>query len=454
MIPKHSKMTRAFTLVEMMISVALGTLVVYVAFAGLRSAAQAITTAQKLAVENSILRAGMSMALHDNDFWTSHDDPMDCTKGKPAKSGPGQFLRQTSSAGGRFQGLPFTPFISSTEYASSGARMTSTQLDVGSDETPTGWDPNAWGAHESRGWAWGNLAERVPIKRMVSRKPAPDNTVVRDMNGNIVYFPTNSYSTNDAKKGLAKRQVFGAYVSTASTRSTSPHRWQQRQLDGLKRSLGSYGMFEYVPPNTPLMTYSDRNPVSLWSVSPEWCYINSGKDSYYLGTDDRSEGVNFAQDTMLATYGTVYAPANPFAVLTSASAKPTTRSLSEVRDISNRRYGTGISLNAEDNDGTITSIKNLMSQVEVNRPILDATCSPTYWPTLNVSTLRHRRTGASLCLHRITWTSPLTGAQTEFTFTAYGTTLRGARQQRLRDEPGWADPFPKTGSPLPNLDSY
>lgn len=450
--PIHSNDRQAFTLIEMMISVALGTLVAYVAFAGLRSTAQAIATAQRLAVENSILRAGMSIALHDNDFWTSHDDPMDCTKGKPATPGPGQSLRQTSTAGSRFQGLPFTPFISSTEYKSSGDRMEPNQIGIGTDESPTGWDPNAWGAHESRGWAWGNLAERVPVKRLPSRRP--DGTVIRDNNKNIVYYSTNSYSTNDTKKGLAKRQVFGAYSTSVSPRTDSPHRWQQRQLDGLKRSLGSYGMFEYIPPNSPLMIYSDRNPVSLWSVSPEWCYINSGKDSYYLGTDDRSEGVNFAQDTMLATYGTVYAPANPFEIITSASAKPTTRTLDDIRYISNRRYGTGISLSAGDNDGTITNIKNLMSQVEVNRPILDATSAPVTWPSLNVSTLRHRRTGASLCLHRITWTSPLTGAQTEFTFTAYGTTLRGARQQRLRDEPGWIDPFPKTGAPLPNLDSY
>jgi prepilin-type N-terminal cleavage/methylation domain-containing protein len=443
---------QAFTLIELLISIALGSLVVYVAVAGLRTTAQAISTAQRLSIENSILRAGMNLALQDNDFWVSHDDPMDCTKGKPAKPGPGQLLRQASSAGGRFQGLPFTPFLASSEYAASGTQMTPGQVAAGNDEAPTGWDPNAWGAHESRGWAWGNLAERVPVKRMVSKNK--DGTVAKDMNGNTVYYPTNSFTTNDAKRSLAKRQVFGSYNTVASPRATSPHRWQQRQLDGLKRSLGSYGVLEYLPPNATMMLYSDRNPAALWSVSPEWCYISAGKDGYYLGTDDRSEGVNFAQDVMLATYGTVYAPANPYSAFTSANSVPTLRTVSDARDISNRRYGTGISLDVNSNDDTVKNIKDLMSQAEINRPWLDATSAPMTWPTLNVSTLRHRRTGASVCLHRITWTSPLTGAQTEFTFTAFGTTLRGARQQRLRDEPGWADPFPETGSPQPNLDSY
>ena len=38
--------------------------------------------------------------------------------------------------------------------------------------------------------------------------------------------------------------------------------------------------------------------------------------------------------------------------------------------------------------------------------------------------------------------------------TTFGTTLRGARQQRLRKTPGWQDPFPESGSPKPHLDSY
>lgn len=443
-----------FTLIEMMISVALGAMVVYVAAAGLRTTAQSITTAQRLATENNILRAGMTIALHDADFWVSHDDPFDCTSGTPATPGSGQLLRQVSSAGGRFQGLPFTPFLANPEYAASGPRTTAGQLDTGPLEATAGWDANAWGAHETRGWHWANLVERVPVKR-VQQKNA-DGTPARDNNGNLKFYATHSFTANDTNRAISKRQVFGAYHRAASSLATAPHRWQQRQLDGLKRSLGSYGLFEYLPSNAGMMIYSDRNPSNLWAVSPEWCFVSAGRDGYYLGTDNRSEGVNYAQDAMLATLGTVYAPANPYNLFASANSTPALRSISEVRDISSRRYGTGISLDINYNDDTITNVRNLLNQVEVKRPWLDATSAPTTWPSLSVSTLRHKRTGASVCLHRISWTHPISGRSTEFTFTVFSTTLRGARQQRLRDAPGWANPFPHPGEgPVrPHLDEY
>jgi prepilin-type N-terminal cleavage/methylation domain-containing protein len=54
----YHRPTQAFTLIELMISIALGTLILYTAFAGFRTASQAITIANSLSLENSLLRAG------------------------------------------------------------------------------------------------------------------------------------------------------------------------------------------------------------------------------------------------------------------------------------------------------------------------------------------------------------------------------------------------------------
>jgi len=461
LIPNRSNRPRhAFTLIELMIAISLGMLVVYIAMAGLRTAVQSISLAQRMATENAIIRTGMAIALNNTDLWVNHDDPSDF--GNLRKR---QELRKVTTSGStpfqRFQGLIFTPFKSNPLYGVSGERNTSGQLDAGGIEDATGWDPNAWGAHEARGWAWGNLVERVPARVHAGRNA--DGTPLKDRNGNQTYWGISSLSLNDSNRAIRKRQIFGVYHRATSTDASVPHRWQQRQLDGLKRTLGSYGLFDYLPANTGLLLYTTRHnansaaaPDKWWAVAPEWCSVFGGKDNFYLGTDWRSEGWNYAQDIMLATLGTVYAPANPNKKYLRPNGDGDPRPLGELRDICNRRYGTGISLDINYNDDTVRGIRDLLAQVEVAEPWLDHAngTAPETWPGLKVATLRHFRTGASVCLNRITWTNPLTGSETEFSFTAFGTTLRGARQQRLRDEAGWADPFPETGVPKPNLDSY
>jgi hypothetical protein len=127
--------------------------------------------------------------------------------------------------------------------------------------------------------------------------------------------------------------------------------------------------------------------------------------------------------------------------------------------VANRRYGTGIAIDASSNQSSVDTIKNLLRDAEQAEAVLtdgDATTAPNkpaHWPSLTVSSLRFIRTGAFINLNRIGWTNPLTGQGLELSFSCFGTTLRGARQQRLRDGPGWADAFPAAGKPK-HLDSY
>ncbi|HEX3133706.1 MAG TPA: prepilin-type N-terminal cleavage/methylation domain-containing protein [Planctomycetota bacterium] len=421
--------THGFTLIEMMLAIALGSMVVYVAIAGIRVTAQSIASANKLAQENAILRTGVVIALENTDFWTAQDQP------NPLNPTLDQPLRATAPDNGSpvtQRGLAFTPFWNSrtsTGYRAPAAVSptvtpppgpVSQVVLNGLNENTSGWDPNAWNAAEARGWAWANLCERTPRWSGSSNRNVP----------------------------VMKYKIFGRCETIASTDpSFSPHHWQQRQLDGLLRSLGAYGMFDYIPANTGLMIYekiASGSEAGQWKVSPEWCSPDNGP--YYRLASDGN--LSFTLDRMSDTWGTVFLI--PSRTVTAAN----------LSKISNRRYGTGIAIAASANNSSVSEIKQLLIDGEQVDPVLhDADASgyankPLFWPGLTVRNLRFMRTGAFINLNRIAWTNPLTGQGTELSFTCFGTTLRGARQQRLRDEPGWADPFPANNTPKPTLDSY
>ncbi len=68
-------MRRAYTLVEMLISIALGSMIALVAWAQVRSAAQAAAIGNRMSIENGLMRAGFRAALDELDSWKQYDDP-------------------------------------------------------------------------------------------------------------------------------------------------------------------------------------------------------------------------------------------------------------------------------------------------------------------------------------------------------------------------------------------
>jgi hypothetical protein len=69
---------------------------------------------------------------------------------------------------------------------------------------------------------------------------------------------------------------------------------------------------------------------------------------------------------------------------------------------------------------------------------------PAQWPKATVSMKRYVREARFVNLCSLRWTSPITGTSAELNFTTFGTSLRGARQQR-KSQPigattgaGWA----------------
>jgi len=71
---------RAHTLIELLIALALGTLLAAAAWSAVRAASQAITVVTRLSIQNRLLRAGAHAALDDLDTWSSYDDPTDAAR--------------------------------------------------------------------------------------------------------------------------------------------------------------------------------------------------------------------------------------------------------------------------------------------------------------------------------------------------------------------------------------
>lgn len=65
---------RAFTLIELMISVSLSIVIVYTAFSAFRVASQSVATCKRMSIENGMMRTGFFIALDELDFWDQYDD--------------------------------------------------------------------------------------------------------------------------------------------------------------------------------------------------------------------------------------------------------------------------------------------------------------------------------------------------------------------------------------------
>ncbi len=68
---------RAFTLVEMLVSITLGLIIAFAAYAAFRVAAKAIAVSRNLTRENRAIAEGYQHGMVEADFWYAEDDPFD-----------------------------------------------------------------------------------------------------------------------------------------------------------------------------------------------------------------------------------------------------------------------------------------------------------------------------------------------------------------------------------------
>ncbi len=325
-------LTAAFTLVEMIISVALGTFICVTAWSALRAATGAVTVATRLSLENRLMRAGISDALDDIDFWTTMDDP--ALGGAQPLRGPGR-----------------APFAAMT------------------------FDPDADGA-KPRAW-WRGTS-----------------------NGHLLNDQPASLFGND---GLLSRV----------DHPDPERRWLPERISTISRTLGWYGMIDYLPANS-IFSYvgnDGKRPAEIclpgqgdpltqpYAYLPIWGYASSPRGILYL-THGASFGVSTDPDLIargvsaggFCDYigGTVVAWDPYWASTTWHTRGPVRRSLTPV--------------------------------------------SPAHWPKAVVMLRRYVTWCRFVNLAQVALSDPVTGVTTRLQVTSLGTTLRGARQQRGLDQ--------------------
>lgn len=439
---------RGFTLIELMLAIVLGSLVVYVAFAGIWVTSQTIVHANKLSLDNTIMRAGMQIAFDNTDFWTDRDDPTSALVSNQnlRVTAPDKGIRYRNPNNGEYapntkimRGQAFTPFsvsaaptgnpdCSPTGYgASPPTPTTNSVVATGTNELSRGWDPNAWHAAAARTWCYKIMIE---------------SHVVRDV-------PVQWRAYQEQMQGR-----YHLIAAPGSTGITPPnHPWQQGQATGLLHSLGIYGMMDYLPANTPLIAYAYVSnsvtanlPVteSEWTTAVEWT----------SGVGDYDESYKFGGDWQSGRGGGRYGVSHNggFSVPNRNIAA------AQLSDFSGKNYILTVSGTGSYHHNNLQATKGFEAMIknsEYTDKVLRNDNKPSHWPSLQVSSLRFIREGCFINLNRIVMTSSLTGQSMQISFSSFGTTLRGARQQRAKGlagtASGWVNPFSVT--PSANLDS-
>lgn len=348
LLPIRQPCRHAFSLIEVMIAITLGMLLIFAAMSGFRVASQSITSANRLAMENSLLRAGFHEALNEIDLWTAYDDP-------DSKVPADQALRRSQMP---FCQLPTTPIIMAATPSSVNA------FPYSESETDTGWDhAYPWPASSSRTWWRANPAEW-------------HNSMGRS--GNYTMFAAIGGST---------------------------HPWLFNQMDMLQAHLGYYGFCDYLPPSM-LYAYVAPDPQQGNKVDLLKTFVTPS------GFRNGDGGSEFPQGRYRCTKDTSYllVPLKP----KGGTAQITTGNI-------RNKYTTGVGTD----EG---AIRGFMDRSLSTRPQLAQ--KPTHWPDVKVEVARFLSHNRFVTLSKIGFVNTLTGQPIELSFTAIGTTLRGARQQR------------------------
>jgi hypothetical protein len=462
---RHPLPAAAFTIIEMMIALGLGMLIVYTAVAGFRTAAQTVATANRLSLENSLLRSGYFEAQIQLDFWTNLDDPTRPDAERPLKSAALSVGRITDWTGqGRDRGLPFTPMKtlqsrgiwpvpandkvprtpSGTTLPGSGGARGNTimpralaDLSVADWELDRAWDPSYyWSPHDPRTWCRANLAE----------KDRPNNGIGNDGADNLPPIINGRYAifanTNPGTQNLATYTIKpdlnsldqAARLTTQSVNyggypGSDIHSWYYNQLDRLVDAMGYAAFCDYLPANSIYTWYSDRGDrtvggINKFGISPNYNFTN------WDGDQRTSRGIY--RNTYSRSYGYVSPQAwNDWGV----EPFPTSGSPLTGDGLRQKFYQHYNSDYGATDAGGAQELRAFLRHTIWHEPLI--TAKPEHWPDLSVAVGRLLKNAHFVAVAKVSRFSPLTGELIELSWCGLGTTLRGARQQRSPTT-GWA----------------
>ncbi len=339
---------------------------------------------------------------------------------------------------------------------------------------PAGWENDAgfdctvaWAPHDPRTWFRGNAMEWwssgtplyfSPWNILLYQPP-----VIFGRYGaftNVTSSPTFqsfTVSPTPAAGNLAPSSYLVPY--TAST-NYPPHLWYGRQMLGLTRAIGYYGLCDYLPANALYGYYTSfsQNGSNIWGnyssagglstffTFPGWegqqntpypfCdnFVKTQLSNWAWNptTSGGQNYWNFVGSGMGPTTIGIYALTTTSSYsIVNPNGNSVDKGLVDTPTLVWRHYS------YSDTDYSAGSSPSAMQDfVGITLPYTGIMAAqPGTWPSVSVAVGHYVKSAHYVHLAKIRWTSPLTGQMAEFSFDGIGSTLRGARMQR---QPGTA----------------
>lgn len=440
---------RAFTLLELLVSMGIGLAVVGVAFAGFRAATQVMRAATRISLLNGQIRSGFLAALDEVDTWRSWDDP-DGERADPDLQGRGlrAVLRVDTSEMEKFPsavaGCLFTPFAQLQGIAEPGGPLVFARGAATSREAERCHDPEArWDAADERTWYHGSFHDGIGSDQDEIGEHMADQRWGRygiftsasatpgDL-GDSYGREAPAVATDDPTRGSAPNNnlpVFGA-VEPA-------HTWRCAQTIGLLHALGWYGALDYLPRNAVYASYG----VSLrrrWYGGRPHVAFQAWNDEKDVGLTPQTINGQLRQQNQLVVPAPTRSPYGTFSFFDDDRAGERWSAIWEMRredldELFESHRHAQTSSYTERSEKWRTA--RLREACTITRPLSPRLVADAPDVTLQIS--RYISAGRFLHACVVRWADPRTGAAQELTFGCLGTTLRGARQQR-RQGVGWA----------------
>jgi prepilin-type N-terminal cleavage/methylation domain-containing protein len=486
----------AFTLLEMMISVALGSLVMLTAMVGLRTASQTVTAANRLSLENSLMRAGYFDTQMQFDFWNNLDDPNKPDSDRKLK---GYGSLPSANIENKTRGMPFVPMKdiyplatkvpmrsmernSGTGYEIAGRDLKSITgklpinviTAVDDWEKDVGWDPTyLWAPHDPRTWCRVNLAEKDRHRTdKLFEKPDnsfrpidPVNSLPPHLFGRYAIFSCASTDSNLTSYKI-KRNINADprlvnydnsprpdYVAPPDSKLVTPfdvtyrgyptnvvHNWYPRQIEALLSCIGYAGFCEYLPPNTLYGYYKTsgaKNEGGLANMAVVPWDQNRWDFCNFDGNQRTVRGI-YRQ-----TYATSWGYLNPESPNDWGQKEEgvidTPPNSQKLLEWYYTKYSSDYQAWKDDPDQSKFDIRDGLQWYyrHVNFPQKMMAEIPGHWPVTETGLGRYVKNSRHVAIARIRQTNSYTGEVIELSWTGLGTTLRGARMQR-KTTSGWA----------------
>ncbi|MDA3960533.1 MAG: type II secretion system protein [Planctomycetota bacterium] len=486
-----------FTLIELIIAMALGIAVLFVATAAVRMAMQTMQAANRLSVQNQVMRTGFLLANEEIDFWTGFDEPV--ASSQPLRGTVDRGLGRTGPD--TTYALPFTELTAippPNELASGGRGFAVDSIDPlvyretvfrdtahgGSlllKDRQRGFDQRPYQANDPRRWYRGQIMEPDSGERKCGRYGLVSNRHLGPVLGfGDDHRALGNFSQRvprDGHKAPGVQILTGPYgpyggldwdLGSGGALKARTFTWYENQTVYAFEALGTYGMFDYLPSNHWYRSYGGSGYIEANGGTPEGDYatgIASGTIApvvdRYVRIDERPDlrfrgFITNANEPWYVEYQSLGRDPSTFATSFGSVALNDWFAFQIGKDANGTAYSQSSMIwrshrsLAGPERHWFEYVGGLRETTWVRNLLADR---PSEWPALRMELQRGVLRGRQFNLARVRWTDLQSNEEQEVVVTSLGTSFRGARQQRARGG-GWAAWYaPGDSRNSPHLDT-